>query len=582
LTEGTLLRLLWRSLRRQATCIVDVRSLFRGAATGHLDAVVRRLKRWGKISTLEERHPDLVHHANIGDLMRLTDVFFESEAWLETYLEFPKADERFGRYALAYRHACSNIAFRRFGVAHTVKNVLDGGVTQRVAGGDRFDDEFCRFRFGQSRGLGADFVLGRWIANLGIAVGVTVVTAWSILRALRLNPPEPESAFLGSEYQSSHDPLVWDEVVDERGQLIVVARNRAQYAEFCKALAPARRVCRHDDGVYSLAGGWAALVEATRDGCRLFRSAGGLPCDFFRALIVLPYRRMMFRALFNRYRFRYFWARDEYNSDHMMRSQELRRAGGIAMGIMHGIPSVCTVLHQLRYVDFDIYYVLGWDQVERYYRRTWPAHMRVRAIGSHGITRDLLSRLDEPGGNNVACFLGPSFHEDAILDAVVEMARALPERTVFINVKKPRYLTGSFGAALEKIRAMGVANVEFDSGNSYELLLRCRYVVCESSTLIAEALQFNRIGLALDPDARFKAHYYRRFPDICVASGAEAASRVRAYEAGSWSQQQHAYKRLIEMNPRVVWDIIREDFGLPPREQDRASPVSYQPAAANQ
>jgi hypothetical protein len=73
----------------------------------------------------------------------------------------------------------------------------------------------------------------------------------------------------------------------------------------------------------------------------------------------------------------------------------------------------------------------------------------------------------------------------------------------------------------------------------------------------------------LDLDRHFKALYYRRFPGICVHSAVEAVRCIRDIEAGTWRQPVHLYKGLIEMSDRNVWDILREDFGLPPRDTER-------------
>jgi hypothetical protein len=580
LTETGVPGLLWHSLRGRKACVVAMRSLCHGATVEHLRAIVDRLRRTGAVTTLSETIPGRLHHRDVGDLMRLTDVFSETESWLGTHFAFDKAEERFGRYAQAFRHVCSNVAFRRFDIAYQASSLGDSEFRE-VQGFDEFDREFLRFRFGQEPSRGRAHRVARWLLNFGVTAGVVLATLCSILRVTRLSRPPAEDVFLGSEYLSTHDPLLWDEVVGEPNQLVVVPRNRAQYAEIRNALAGKRRVCRHDEGVFDLAEGLSAIVEAVRDALLLFRRGSFLPSDFYRALIVLPYRRLQFRALFNRYRFRHFWCRDEYNAEHIMRTQELRRIGGVSMAVMHGIPSICKVAHQLRYIDYDVYYLFGSDQYDLYYRETWPAHMRVRANGSHGASRSLLRQLQQSCGKNIACFLGPSFHENKIVDAVAEIARQMSDRIVFVNVKKPSYMRGSFGQAIDRLIALGLPNVRRHDGNSYELLLDCRYIINESSTLTAEAVQFGRVGLVLDLDTRFKALYYRRFPGICVNSASEAVRRIRDIEAGSWRQPVHLYKGLIEMSDRNVWDVLQEDFGLPPRERElRPSFLSAAPLKA--
>ena len=579
LSELTLPSLLWRAFLGRRTCIVTVRSLF-GGPTRRLDRIAGWLESKGRVSRLLEQRPDLAPFADYGDLMRLADPFIEAEPWINDFFGFENSDRRFGRYAIPYRHAVCNTVFQRFSPAFLINGIREANPEQgiRVSGLDEIDLAYFRDRFGAEAPLSLIKTLNlHAVLNLFRFAAVTAYSALWITSRVRFFPPPPESIFLGSDFVGgTHDRILWDEIADADHQVLVVTRNKAMAEQFGGMLA-GHRHCNVTDGWFSPLAAAKAFWEMLTDGFRLFRLGYALPGDFYHRLAALPHRRAVIQALFNRFRFQYFWGRDDYNTDHIIRSQELRKTGGVSLGIMHGIPSICKVAHQFRHIDYDIYYMLGQEQYDNFYCHTWPSGTRVKAIGSFGASRAELERLKEPRPKNIACFLSPSFHQVKVMEAVEALARAFPDRKVFINVKSPKYITGAFADALEDLIGRGPGNLVIDDRRSYELLFQCRYVVNESSTLTAEAIQFGLYGFALDLDDRVKSHYYRRFPDICLNSGEEAAERIRDIEAGRWDYPRHLLGSLIEMSGRVPWDVIREDLGLRPRQPGPLEHLAFVP-----
>ena len=82
------------------------------------------------------------------------------------------------------------------------------------------------------------------------------------------------------------------------------------------------------------------------------------PAHFY-GIIALPFRRIILRGFFNKFRPAYFWGRDDYNVEHIIRRQEMHRYGGISLGINHGFPSYANLFPQWRYISFDRYYTFG-------------------------------------------------------------------------------------------------------------------------------------------------------------------------------------------------------------------------------
>ena len=579
LNELSLPRLLWWAFLGRPTCIVAVRSLF-GGLTGRLDRVAGWLESKGRVSRILDQRPDLAPFADYGDLLRLADPFIEAEPWINGFFGFEDSDERYGRYAIAYRHAVCNAVFQRFSTAFLINGIGEASPEPgtRVSGLDEIDLAYFQNRFGGGTPLSLIKTpsLPR-VLNLFHFAAVVAYSAFWIASRVRLSPPPPESIFLGSDFIGSHhDSILWQEVADDSHEVLAIPRNKAMADQF-KDMLDGRRHSMVTGGWFSPFSAAKAFWEMLTDGFLLFRLGSALPGDFYHRLAVLPHRRAVYKALFNRFRFQYFWGRDDYNTDHIIRSQELRKTGGVSMGIMHGLPSICKVMHQFRHLDYDVYYMFGREQYESFYQFTWPTHTRAKAIGSFGASRGELERLKEPRPKNIACFLSPSFHQVKVMEALETLARAFPDRKVFINIKAQKHLTGAFADALEDLKNRGPDNLVIDDRRSYELLFQRRYVVNESSTLTAEAIQFGLYGFALDLDSRVKSLYYRRFPEICLNSGEEAAERIRDIEAGRWDYPRHLLGSLIEMSGRVPWDVIREDLGLRPRQPGPLEHLAFVP-----
>jgi len=577
-TELTLPRLLWRAMRRRPTCVLESRSLLQGQP-GLVGRLVERLRAAGRVTTLAD-HPDLPPYADAGDFLRLANPFAESEAWMEERFDFAGAEARYGRYALAYRHIVCNEAFRRY-----QRGALIAAAAARrgtVLGLDAFDLDYAHHRFGAvpdsaPTPAAADRIIGAALAGLGLLA----LTGW-VLSRLRLRRPTPRPLLLASDFLGGErDLLLWNELSDDPAQILVVFRD-AETRRQHGALVAGWPGCMPTDGRFGLGDGLAMLAEGIVDTLRLYRAGRALPADLLRPLLVLPWKRAVYRALFNRYHPRFYWGRDDYNADHIIRSQELRRVGSTSVGIMHGLPSLIPVAHQIRYIDFDLYYTHGTGLYQDYYRPKWPAAMQVRAIGSVGLDRDELARLASPCAGDIVFIFGPSFHQDALFAAAREIAAALPERTLWINTKSAYRSRGRFGELFRELAEHGPANVREHRGRSYDLLFQARYWISESSTLVAEAAQFGRVGLCLDPDPRFKFLHYRQFPTMMVTSGADTVRRILDIESGAAGYDPRDLAALIRMDGAVCWDLLRQDFGLPRQGTGPLPHLAFLPPAAGE
>lgn len=563
LSEATLPLLLWRALLRLPTCVVSVEPGF-SVAGRFLQSLCESLRRRGWIETVDRDRRDLrpTHGFNATiDLRRMTAVYPLRERQMSACFRFDAADSAIGEYSIAYKHVCSNSMVQSYYFLYTLHNIFVRGDGVVIGLSPQMRKLYRSIFDSDPPGHQRPFLNA--IFNVGTMFAAILLGTIFIVRALRISKPPSESFFLMSDYIMDHrEGILWSETVDDPASLIVLLRDKA-YAHNLAQQYPGTRACTLGDIVLAPGEAARSLSALWCDIWRLAMFCLNLDGATFLQVIRLPVVRIRIRALLARYRPRFFWSRDDYNSDHIIRSQELRRIGAVSMGIMHGVPTIYACVEQLRYIDYDIYYLFGLDQYDRWYKQHWPASMKVRSVGSFGLSRKALGRLVEPRPRNIACFPEPNFFNERVFHVLRELALAFSDRTVFVNVKGNRK-TGEYGEMLRSLFRDGPPNLIEHTGLSYDLMFSCSYVIVDGSTLALEAIQFGLTAFHLDLDSRWKNLYFRDFPSLCVKSAEELVERIRRLDAGEAYPRRHL-SHVIELSGNVVWDAIRQDMGLPPR-----------------
>ena len=553
--EFSIPRLILRVVLRRPTTILGTYSVVRGQFAGHLDSVVERLRRFGPLVDAATPFPGIEALRDYGDFQRLTDPFAEAEPWIADRFDFAGSDRRFGAYALAYRHLCCNGLFPRLRLAHIVRHLRTQADGTRILGVDGLDHALGTGVLGtpEAKAGGTQWRL-RPLVNGLLALAIAARSTLWVLSRLRWRPPPCEVVEVAVDHVGNRmDLALLDTLVKDPARQLFVFRTpleRAAYGDGCAD----RPIALRRDGWFSLRQIGPALVLAIFDPLRLFARAAMLESDLFKVLANLPFHRLVMRGLLNRFAIRTFIAHDDYNSEHALHTLEMRHRGTLAVGLMHGLTSISSVVHQYRHLDFDLYFLIGRWKYDRYH--TWPARMRQIETGSMAATRRDFEIYDSaPPSRDIVCIVSPCYHMDRVADAIAAAAEAFPERAVVLNVKGEKYMRGTFKAELDRLLA-GHGNVRLDMGRSYDLIHACGYVIGESSTLIAEAVQFGKVAFALDVDPRTKYLLHRDFPDICVHSGAELVKRIEAVEAGTWTYPRERFADLIRLDGQRWYDVI--------------------------
>jgi hypothetical protein len=500
----------------------------------------------------------------------MNDPFSTTEACIDSRYDFSRADESFGEYGYAYKHVvCNRVKDYPF-FAHTIDTILaahgDREVVIRGVPGDIID--VYLFRIGD---VGNSIRRRRAFPAFTNALLTSAVAAYAlgwVLKRTRLKVPQPRQYFLGADFVGDpRETMLWREVSDASHSVLVVLRNEAQ-ADLHGRLLGGWSRCVASDGRISLSKLVPILRLLARDMATLYRRGRHLSSEIFWDLIRLPFRRVVCRALFNRFRFENFWARDDYNVEHIIRTQELRRLGGRHFGQLHGIPAYPPVSAQRRYMFFDLYYVFGEALYRRFYADRWPADMQVKAVGSFGLSRGQLVRLKDARPNNILFFIKHSFQDDATFELIRKVAEAFPDRMVYVKPKQKKKEWRQFLSKLERLFSEGPPNLVESKDDSYELMFKGQYCLSDPSSLVAEAIQFGLVSFLLITAPGWKNLYFDEFPHLRVGSAEEVIARIRAIESGKWEYPRAAYRDLIDLSGRVIWDVIREDMGLPPKQRE--------------
>ncbi len=385
---------------------------------------------------------------------------------------------------------------------------------------------------------------------------------WSVA-VLRLRKSEPISIFLGADFTGGEVQVqMVRDIVGDPEQCLFVFRNKAQ-REACMADMTGFGQCLNKNGIIPVQKLLAHFRLFVGDLLRLYQRFRHLAPDHFLPILKLVRKKAHYRALFSRYHFKYFWCRDDYNSDHMIRSQELRRVGSTSLGINHGLTSPLFIHPILRYIDYDIYYVFGIHLYQNYYSNTWAKQMLVKPVGSLCMTLDYLQRLDHPRLKDIVYFPAPTFNEHKMHDEMFLIARAFPDKTVYVKLMSNWTVQEYYSAFVEAVEN-GPKNMVLSQEDSYELIMKARYVVSGRSTITAEAIQFGSSVFCFDFAGPDKPYYYRDFPKLCVQSAEEVIDQISAIDSGKEQYPTYLYADLIDLSGNFIIDVIREDLGLAP------------------
>lgn len=569
LTEFNLFILIWHIWRKRRIVVIQIVQIMPLTAN-FLSRIVTRYRKAGKLFLLFEDYGHLVTYKDYTECESQADPFTMTEPWMEEHFEFNDVERRLNNYSLAFKHLICNHTKTYPFLCYTIENILKRSSDEKISviGANSDTRELFRFIFNRDCGPRVPVGFGGavWM-NTILAIGLFTYTFGWILWRTRLRLRPAEEVFLGSDLAG--DPRLanfWKEVQSAGKQVKVIIRSqiheqtvRDRIAGFDLDDWPH---CLSTEGRFSLFSAVAALSLLLKDICKIYCHLRSQQSGIFFQAVKFPFFRVKYRSLFSRFKFANYFGRDDYNVEHIIRSQELRRIQGRSFGMLHGLPAEPPITPIIRYIDFDVYYVFGLDWYERFYKSRWPKSMQVRAVGSFGMSSKQLDSLKEPRPRNIVCFVKEKFGDEIVLGEILKIAKAFPDRKIII---KPKGIPeGDYRQKIDRLLSKSPSNLVDASGqDSYEQFLNCSYSLSESSTLVIEAIQFGLVSFAMLMDPKLtRNNYYRRFPDLVYEKADSIIDRIRAVESGDWHYDRTVYKDLVDLSGRVIWDVILSDMGV--------------------
>ena len=409
----------------------------------YLNKIVEDLHKKKYIETIYDKSSELPYF-DTGDCKRLSDVFAVSENWLNISFNM-KQD---GYYGNAFRHIVSNRSYNLY------ERCIDLYYLSKKISVPRLDylyRSFYFFRYGIRIKVNYYEYFTKYFLNFFLfLISWLHFLFWICLR-IRILDKSEKYRFAVDYNGGPRDMKFWDFINPKKEKTLVVVRDKFTKVNFAHYIKNYKVVC-DDDGTFSIYLGIKYFFTFVRDSFILFIDNLNLPPDYYRQICFLPYKKIKYKAFFNKYKCKFFWGRDDYNYQHIIRSQELRKHGGVSMGCNHGIESINSLAFQLRQIDFDYYYMHGTYQYHNTYKKYWPKKMIVKGIGSLFSNPKQHKKIDKSNGKNVAIIVAPSFHQDSIFECIIKLAENFPGLIFWISTKaKHRTQSGDFSKKYQKL-----------------------------------------------------------------------------------------------------------------------------------
>jgi hypothetical protein len=343
---------------------------------------------------------------------------------------------------------------------------------------------------------------------------------------------------------------------------LLVFRNKADAAKMHSHFPRFSRAA-FGDGCYSPVQTIAGIARSVWDGIGIYGRYGHLSPALFVQIAKLNVIRLRYRALFNKYKLGNFWGRDEYNAEHVIRSQELRRRGAVSIGLINGI-NVFGWDVVYRFIDYDRTYVFSPGPFLKYNSENWRVPTGVRQIGAVAMDRKALrSMAGTEKTMDIVCFAKGYCDGADFLDQLRKIAEAFPERNVLVSLKKSAARLGGVEEFVDGLKD-APANLKMVDDPSFDLIAKCRYVLSGESSIISEAINLGSIAFFLDTYAKDEIYIYRDYPDLSYRDGDRIVERIRSIENGSWRYPVEQFADLADLSGWVSFDVIRRDIGLDP------------------
>ena len=559
LTEFSAPSFLLSAFIRKETYLLDVEPLF-SPSRKLLDPLKDWLLSTGRVRRVVTLVPNLEHVYLGGGEVYLYNTFGKIEQWQNRHFRFESVARNLPRYAAAYRSLiCGQLRNRYPAIL-----ILDA--LYKRSGEDRDLRlrglspvlQAASHAYGNRDIANANRILELVYAVMNVGVAVMLSTysiAWALIRT-RLTKSEPEAFHWGVTYYDND--LVADLInVSNIPPLLVIWRQTGSSRE--QETLRKNAHCRYGDGRLSLREGLAVLRFIICDAARLMSVLTVTQPNYFFRSMTMIHRRVQMRALFARYKVKFFYSRDEDLFDHIIRHHELKRIGALSFGNLHGVPHQANLRATLRYISFDRFYVQS-RAICRHYSDTWPKDMEIVPVAPSVITKGEEIKAPDAKPADIAILAGMYTGNPAFANIVRDLAKAFPEKKIWLQIK--RNYAKWHGEEFARECSHGLPNVIYTKDTLFQVLQRSRYAVSDASNAALDSLFMNIVTFVADVSDVHEECIFRDYPGFCIETAESVVSYIREIEAGATTFDMRRFDDLVYLTAPTVQERLGVDMNL--------------------
>jgi hypothetical protein len=565
----TAMRIISLIAMRQTVYLIDVDSQIVGVK--HLINLLARyflIKGW--LRTIEELGMSLDQETRLRKIAQPGDWHQKAEPAMLEQLHLAKQIKENEIYDYAAQKQAAKYGDYYLAIYRYIKRILeeDSGIPLKIVSGNNILQNICEIMEPMPKTIGFEnHRTGTWLANILLSIAVVLFSWGRLVRLFRIKRSPRKPVFMAVDLHDGIDLItrLMDDILDDpKSETLYVFRNKFLREKMSTGLPP-DKYCTFGDGQFSGIDFACSFFQALLHGFQLFRRFGHTPPTLYLSIAKLNYIRLGYKGLFNKYDITYFFGRDQYNSDHIIRSQELRKRNGTSLGLINGI-NVFGWDISYRFIDFDRTYVHSRGPLLKYNSDNWRHPNGIRQIGAIKLSRaDIKGMMDIAKTRDIVCF-AKNYCDGAIfLDELFKVARALPDKQIYISLKKSSMRLEGVEEFVSYL-AQAPKNIELVDDFSFDLIKRHSFIISGESSILSEAISLGCYAFFLDTytdDIRF---IYREYPEMSHRDGNEIAERIKGIDNKTWNYPIAQMKDLGDTSGWISFDAIRRDIGLDPKD----------------
>ena len=561
LNELSLVRVLLAKWQRQRLILMDVDPLFpifKKSLNSLRDWLIDR--GWGR--SYASLDPEFKAIEAYWPRVMFYDVFGDTEAWQDQYFEVDTEADPMHGYGYAEHHVICNFAKSKHVTFLVARKLRDQGIPFDLFGAphDTASGLAAYASLPQPMKSILQPILHRVFNAVTMLLALLYTYFW-IFRRVKFTHAPSITVFLAADYNGDpRDNTLFEEIQDG-GPLLIIPRNHEYEVRATELNVSNKTITSLSNCHTSFGDALRLIVMTTRDMFDCYFRRGHQRIGLFTSLVKLPFKRAQYRIFFNTYRPKFFWGRDDYNEQHIIRRQELRQIGGVSLGLNHGYSHYANVYPMWRCISFDIFYTFGRAQYDGYTQGLWANDMIIRAAGPFGVPSALFKRRTEPKPADIAVFCSAFITVPAFMELIHALAAAFPEKIIWLQLKSIFRDTPD-GDAFINTCSTRYENIKYTTAPIYEIFQNALYVFSDPSTIIVEAAHFGCNSFYTDVFSGQKRTLFRDFPEICIRTGAEAVQMIKKRENGDYTYPLKDLVSLVAESKKTFSDIVQEDLDL--------------------